>query len=287
MDKDIYKLAKDFPNLWSIMENIKPSSYQSITGNCKSFGEGKFQNFLPEVEKICEKVEDYTQIIESQHRHMITDSKSSCIYLYYWLYYYNSKKHLSDEVKSLYKELMNSIDSSHRYICSENIYTTITDDVMSKFKDLDDMYTKLEKEIDDKKCEYLQECANIYGNYVQTCKYNNKTYFCDELLNIKEQYDKQMMSNICNPEIPQTLPSFQSYNVTTLTLIPIFATLAIFFFIFILYKFTPYNSRFRCTVMKKRKKCNNIDKERNILELSEKPCCHFRNNGYQILYNSN
>ncbi|GAW84387.1 variable surface protein [Plasmodium gonderi] len=276
MDKDIYKLAKDFPDLKKIMENANSSSNDRMTANCNSFDEGKFPSFNSSVENICKKVEDYISTINVSYYYSFKESR--CIYLYYWLYYYNdNNKKPVNEVKNLYHKLISDLDLTNCYIDEKIDYSTIADDEMSKLKDLQKMYTNVKNTTETActNCKCLNECSQIYGTHLQTCNYNNNTYFCKELLNIKEIYDKQMINNECEAHIPKTLPSFQRYNITTLTLIPIFTTL-----------FTPYGLSFRCAALKKRKQYNNINNEKNILELSEASSCVLRNNRYNILYNS-
>ncbi|GAW84540.1 variable surface protein [Plasmodium gonderi] len=297
MINNIYMLAKDFPSLRSIMENAISSDYVSLTGNCSSFGKDIFPTSVSYVENICKQVEAYTGTIEQHHWNMLFNSKSSCIYLYYWLYYYNNKEFVS-HVENLYKKLIETLDSTYSAICSECVYTTITDDEMSNLRDLHDMYSLLnntngEKSTCGDNCGCAQVCSQIYKKHMETCIYNNDTYFCKELLNIKKKYDEKMKGEKCGTGIPKTLPSFQRYNITTITLIPIFVILAISSFLYILYKvniydicFMPYSSRFRCVPMKKRKKYNNIVKEKDMLELSETSSCYLTNNRYNILYNS-
>ncbi|GAW84171.1 variable surface protein [Plasmodium gonderi] len=283
MDNDIFKFAKDFPKLWSIMENPIHTREGVNTGNCDTIEIDKFPVFNSSVKEICEKVENYGETVKKK-RSEYNFTESHCIYLYYWLYYKNGKKYMS-EVKSLYQELITSVDLNY---CSGYIgrdYNTPTDNEMSKLNDLNDMYTKLNNSCNNN-CECLQKCSEIYGTHVQTCKYHRDAYFCKELLKIKKQYDDKMRSNVCGSETPKILPSFQNHNITTLTLIPIFVILAISSFLFICYKFTPYSPRFLCRAMKIRRQYNNIDEEMNIQELSLAPNSDFRNNKYHILYNS-
>ncbi|GAW83927.1 variable surface protein [Plasmodium gonderi] len=193
MDKDIYKLAKDFPTWGSIMENAKSSNSDGITGNCNSFEAAKFKNFDHSVQKICKQAENYTSTIESTYWERLNQSKFSCIYLYYWLYYYNNNKNMG-HIKSLFHEFLETIDTSHKNICSESAYTTITDDEMQKLKDLHDMYTKLNNiennttSFDDK-CSCANECAISYMKYKNPCESNSFSDFCNELKNVREKYN--------------------------------------------------------------------------------------------------
>ncbi|GAW84313.1 variable surface protein [Plasmodium gonderi] len=290
MEKDIYKLAKDFPTLGSIMKNTTLSSGNSITGNCISFRREKFQNFFPSVENICKKVEDYTEIIEKQHWDMLNKSKSSCIYLYYWLYYYNNNKNMG-HIKSLFHELLKAIDTSHNNICSEIAYTTITDDEMQKLKDLHDMYTKLNNiennttSFDDK-CSCANECAISYMKYKNPCESNSFSDFCNELKNVREKYNALSTIKSCNHLTYKILPLFQKNNITFPVVITIILILLISITLFILLKFTPYNSCFQGALSRKRNKWNNIDEDYVIFQSYKNESNASMNNRHHILYHT-
>ncbi|GAW84221.1 variable surface protein [Plasmodium gonderi] len=86
-------------------------------------------------------------------------------------------------------------------------------------KDIHDMYIFLinvsgKTETCNEICDCAKKSAQRYENNMESCKYNSYKYFCNELRNIKEQYDEKMISKICGPETPKTLPSLQSYNIT-------------------------------------------------------------------------
>ncbi|GAW83947.1 variable surface protein [Plasmodium gonderi] len=289
MAKNIYELAKDFPNLQSIMEKATSSVDEVKTGNCNGLNENYIAKLVTHIKAICEELQRYTSRIQSYYPTLLNDS--SCIYLYYWLYYYNNKKYVG-EVKSLYKELINADDTTHRDICEKYFNTIVTDDVMSNLKDLYDMFSMLNHtngiiNTCTQYCDCAKKCAKIYKKHMDTCKYDSNTYFCKELINIKEKYDSQNLNVHCGEDTTKTLPSFQTNNTTVFTLIPIVSTLAISFFLFILYKFTPYGRNLLCTNMDKTEIYNITDKECNILHLSEMSNSNLRNNEYQILYNAN
>ncbi|GAW84041.1 variable surface protein [Plasmodium gonderi] len=293
MNINIYEYASLFS---ACDKNIQQAKHNegAYKGNCEHEEQNIKENIKSKFKEKCTQTLSYLNEIQ-QFKHGYNNlEKALCLYLYYWLYDSKTEGMNGRDIKQLYHELIRVNKEEQDPQCTNFMDVSITDNEMLKLKDIHDMYTNIgkingERSKSGHNCACAEKCAQTYNKYVETCNYNNNTYFCKELLKIKEQYDKEMERKTCPDGIPQILPSFRSYSMTTLTLIPICITLAISSFLFFLYKvhnyvtrFTPYTSSFRCAAMKKRKQYNNIHKEMNILELSENRGCDFRNKN--ILY---
>ncbi|GAW84447.1 variable surface protein [Plasmodium gonderi] len=287
-----YKFVGDFPELQKIMNKEKGEGESVSTGNCRDIESNVPVSFNSTIVTICKKVLDYIETIQTDHRQNFIESR--CIYFYYWLYdMYGENKDIKD-IKFVYQFMVKQFNNDYGVQCMNYEHITITNNEMLNLKVLYDMYAKLnciskKTELSDNECECAQICADKYMEHKQTCKYNTLPYFCNTLEEFKNKYNKQMSSSKCNNGSPKTLPSLQSNNVITLTVIPVVVTLAISSFLFILYKvnyyFIPYGRSIGYEFMNKRKKYNNIDKELNISQQYEISSFNLRNKGYHILYN--
>ncbi|GAW84120.1 variable surface protein [Plasmodium gonderi] len=285
----------EYANLFSKCdESIKKAEIRksSYTNDCEGYEKKINQNIKAQFKEICPQTFSYLNDIQIYAVDNEKLKEAHCVYLYYWLYDSDGETKNSDDIKKLYDELINADNEHQDGRCMNYNDIIITYDEKTKLKDIYDMYTEIDKinsETDacEDNCGCAKNCSEIYKNHMETCKYNKISNFCNELRNIKKKYDKKMINVVCGSDIPKTLPSFQNYNITTLILIPVFVILAISSFLFIMYKFTPYGPSIRCATMMKRKHYNNIDKEKNILELYETNSCVLRNHRYHILYSSN
>ncbi|GAW83912.1 variable surface protein [Plasmodium gonderi] len=216
-----YKSVRDFPQCKNIMDRVIQKTDTVKTSNCdiEELKHFKTSNF--DVIKKCNDVQNFMSEIQNNTYNI--PKESSCIYLYYWLYQENNRVNNSNEIKKIYDAVIKVFHDDLIVQCTNYKDIIIVDDEMLKFNDLLDMYTKLNNSCT-QKCQCLKGCADLYIKHVQTCKKYNNTYFCKELLNLKGQYEKGMMNENCEPGVPKTLPSLQSYNIITLTLIPVFVT---------------------------------------------------------------
>ncbi|GAW83904.1 variable surface protein [Plasmodium gonderi] len=216
-------------------------------------------------------------------------NRAFCLFLYYWLYNEIKDKRINMTINDVYPKLFN--DGIYKNpICNFYIDNSITDNDVKKLKDIYDMNTKIHdiNNLNFKTCKNNNicncgdECSDIYERYNHRCNSDYENSFCKALDNIRILYNGLKLSDNCNPLKYSILPSFKfqypSFSSSKTNIrAPAIITISIF---------TPYGSSFRCAPMKKRKQYNNIDKEKNVLELSETPRCDFRINRYHILYNS-
>ncbi|GAW84536.1 variable surface protein [Plasmodium gonderi] len=276
MTKDIYKYLEEFPLWENIMNNGEITKEPIKNTECNDIREDIPIKFRSDIDNICKKVDSYTRYLSIYHTSSSWNSKSCCIYLYYWLYIYYDNEDYVDEVKELYNKLINVFYDSIGLGCKFHKENTFTYIEILNLKDIYDMNTKLNKisektEVSNKECECAKECANKYMGYKDTCKYNTFPFFCNALEVFREKYNKKLSSINCDNGTPKILPSLQTNNIVTFTLIPIF---------------TPYGPCIRHELMRKRKKYDSIDNESNITKLCETSTYDFKNNKYLILYNT-
>ncbi|GAW84065.1 variable surface protein [Plasmodium gonderi] len=297
------KNTYEYANLFSTCDkNIKDAKGKEtpFKRNCENQEAQIPGNIKDQFKDKCAQTLSYLNEIQ-QFKHGDNNlEKALCLYLYYWLYDSKTEGMNGRDIKELYHKLItvNNLEQDER--CKDFKDITIAEDELSKLKDIYEIYNKINKlNVQDacspKKCECAKECANIYKKYVESCRQDNATYFCNELINIKEKYEKVILNLGCNNDTPKTLPSFQTNNTTVLTLIPVSLTIVIFIFVCVLYKvskciiyinFTPYGSCFLCSRVRKKNNCNNIDHYINTLQLYEISNGNFHNKECHILYNS-
>ncbi|GAW84121.1 variable surface protein [Plasmodium gonderi] len=283
-----------YANLFSTCdENIRKAeeSKSSYTTSCNKYENGIQGDIKGQFKEICAQTFSYLNDIELYNHGKNKLKEAHCVYLYYWLYDKYKGKKDSNEIKNLYNKLINVNNTEQDRRCENHNNISISDDEISKLKDIYKIYKNIDKLNGQDTCsqensKYAQECANIYKQNVESCRQHNKTYFCKELIKIKEQYEKVILNLNCNNDTPKTLPSFQRNNTTVLTLVPVALTILISFFLYVLYKFTPYGSCFRCSRIRKKNKCNNIDHYINTLQLYEISNDNFHNKECNILYSS-
>ncbi|GAW84110.1 variable surface protein [Plasmodium gonderi] len=272
MTNDIYKIAKEFLKYENIMNNSDKTGSILNDANFKEIKGKTFPGFS-NIETICKKFDNYTNAIQTNIDTNVSYN-SSCIYLYYWLYYYNNNNERNIvEVKKLYDELISADSTAHQELCKTYIGTTITDDVMSKLKDLHVMYTNLDNIEENNssqcadKCSCANECSALYVKYKDSCELNSYSNFCNELKNVREKYN-ELSTTKCSVQLSyKKLPLFQKYNIT----IPIFI---------------PYNSCFQGTIRRKRNKWNNIDEDYIIFQSYHNVSSAAMNSKHNILYHN-
>ncbi|GAW83929.1 variable surface protein [Plasmodium gonderi] len=269
MIKDIYKIAKEFLQYEKIMGVAKISDSYHNKVNFNDITMDKFPYFGDNVQNICKYFDNYTSAVVQDTANSI---KFSCMYLYYWLYYYNNEKRNTEKVNELYKALISADSTSHNTLCPQSDYTTITEDVMLKLKDLHNMYTKINyiqnnsSPQSENKCNDANECAKLYMKYKVSCESNSYPDFCYELINVRETYNALSTTNCFDQLTHKMLPLFQKNNIRVPIVITIVVILLISITLFILHKLTPYNPCFQGILKRKQNKWNNVDEDYNMFQ---------------------
>ncbi|GAW84539.1 variable surface protein [Plasmodium gonderi] len=290
MTNEIYKIAKEFLKYENIMNNSDSTGSSLNEDNFIGITNENFPGFSNNVKTICNKFDKYTTTIQTSHYTTMLNN-SSCLYLYYWIYYYNNNNQRNiEEVKKLYGELINADSTSHKEICKNYVVTTITEDIMLKLKHLHDMYTKLNSIQNNSsfqcrdKCKCANECAQLYMEYKNPCESNSYSDFCNELINVRETYNTLNKTQCFDQLTYKMLPLFQKSNMAVSIVITIIVIFLITLTLFIMHKFTPYNSCFQGTLRRKRNKWNNIDKDYNIFQSYKNVSSPAMKSRHHILY---
>ncbi|GAW84532.1 variable surface protein [Plasmodium gonderi] len=204
-----------------------------------------------------------------------------CISLFYWTYdkYYKDKKEY-DNIKKHYHGFLQAYNNYTVSIC-HYFKENLTEDVLKKLRDIYDMNTELNKiktnnvsNISDK-CVCAKKFAEVHKKYENMCKSNDDKHFCTELNKLTTEYNLQIKNITCENNTPSYLSLFQRYNKKAHIYVPIVVAL-----------FTIWGSFLRNIIIRKRNISNNLYKESNMLQPSQKFSSNSRNKNYNILYNS-
>ncbi|GAW82016.1 variable surface protein [Plasmodium gonderi] len=213
-----------------------------------------------------------------------------CLYLYFWIFYVLYKGiNEYDKIKKLFEGFLEAYAKYDKSIC-EYYKTNITSDLLEKLKDIHDMNSKIKSISEDSesckvdKCKCAKECYDIYRKYEDICNSNSDNNFCDALNNIKEQYGQLMKTQNCNNGAPKMLRSFQKNNITVPIVSTILVILVILISLFILYKFTPYNSCFRRVLRREKNRWNNRGEYYNMLQSYKSVSTTPKKSGHNIIY---
>ncbi|GAW83899.1 variable surface protein [Plasmodium gonderi] len=216
----------------------------------------------------------------------------ACIYLYYWLYVeLNNKNKAYSDIKKCYDGFLQAYKNLAVSTC-EYYENNITELILKKIKDIYDMNKGIQnmeqkgESYCNDKCTCAKKCFDIYKTYMNECKSNNDNDFCNALENVRVKYNEKMSGQNCENDTPQAIHSLQPYSIRIPILFSIGIILSMCLFLFILYKYTPYDSFFRCARVRKKIKWNNVDNNGNILQLYEISNGNFNNNKCHILYNT-
>ncbi|GAW84229.1 variable surface protein [Plasmodium gonderi] len=239
-----------------------------------------------------------SKIIGNPYNH---DTRARCLYLYYWLYKQLKANNTRDHTKSVYLEFFNNIGGNSKYVCKDYWYISILDEELNLLDDLHEMNSKLydikkNKYLsEENKCHRFNECSDMYKHYSKECTPYNYSSFCDALENIKNLYNDLQNSNGCVHAKCKKLPCYNTENIESpspktnkskFSIILTILILIIPLLLFVIYKFTPYNSSLHCGIKKIVNKCRDLNEVWNKSQNSEISDSAYWNNSYDVLYSS-
>ncbi|KNA01584.1 hypothetical protein PVNG_06046 [Plasmodium vivax North Korean] len=220
------------------MEKFDTENAGFLPSFCSSVKKEITQHENTEYDKFCPKIMGYLTDVKANYEDHLIDK--GCIYLYYWLYYvYFKNQQTSDEAFNLYIFLLDKYSQLNEEICKK-YQKKIKEDILKKLKDLDDMNENLNSIINnnapnDNFCKCAKECAETYMKHKITCTDYKEINFCNELENIRKQYNS-LANKIANCDAEKWLPSFNGNNPIVTVIYPLAAILLMSFTLFILYK---------------------------------------------------
>ncbi|SBS89702.1 PIR Superfamily Protein [Plasmodium ovale curtisi] len=213
-------------------------------------------------------------------------------YLCYWIYSDVLKDNKSIEnVLNIYKEFHKKYEEFESYKF-EGYLKEFSTDILKNLINLTDLYKIFNsfKDIIDNSCtnhDQVRQCAEKYNIYVDECYAGDDDDFCDELENFKEAYDSAMKNVNCPENIPKILPPIKRHNIGATVSIPFAIILVISFFLFIMYKFTPFGLRVSSLLKRKKTMHNDLEQDKNeFVFTSKKPDVNSENKKYSLSYHS-
>ncbi|SBT52328.1 PIR Superfamily Protein [Plasmodium ovale wallikeri] len=186
------------------------------------FGESKCINFgkeyFKDVDKTCEQIFKYLNNLKARtHKSYRIEG---CKYLNYRIYKEDIlKENVFFNALSFYKYLIvEDEDYIEEDVCDGYI-ESISKDVVEKADKLIDLHNEIKQFVQSKlsvindRCNYAKKCFELYVNLKDTFCITGLNTFCNELVKLKEKYDKEMQLLTCS-DAPKTLPSIQNYDLT-------------------------------------------------------------------------
>ncbi|SBT57108.1 PIR Superfamily Protein [Plasmodium ovale wallikeri] len=263
------------------------TSYET---RCSQIGNDRFQG-SENFRKRCYEVAKYLNYIKSKESD--GDTHERCAHLNYIL---NSNKDYYDIPNYGKKDLIKAyadVSPNLTYMCHSKI-DLIDHNVLEKLTEIYNMHDLFNKVKSNKascsgtSCSNITRCVSIYEKYIENCYVDSMDYICQELSKLKHAYDEHMETVTTCPEAVKILIPPKENNTGVTILIPCIIILIIPFFLFILYKFTPFGPLVRPRIQQIKRLLNNIYEEgqyktvdkSEFIEQTEK------SGSYQISYNS-
>ncbi|GAW82023.1 variable surface protein [Plasmodium gonderi] len=227
-------------------------------------------------------------------------------YMYYWIYTDSSTHGISKEqLKELYRKLIKKYHgTSFGKAAKRPLFPEDNEgeewEKLIDICDLHNKYNQLKKSLSEpskgkEKCNYANDCSHIYMKYINKCESNRDSYFCSAFKNIRTEFKELMLIHGCDNIKPQNVPLLNlqkeviissRINRSATIIITILVMFLIPFFLFVIYRFTPYNSYINCRMRELINKWNNMNKKWNILKPSEMYNDASRSNRYNLLHHS-
>ncbi|SBS95084.1 PIR Superfamily Protein [Plasmodium ovale curtisi] len=239
----------------------------------------------------CYEIGKYLNNIRSEQND--GDTYKRCAHLNYILNSNTNYHNMTNYSKSDLIKAYSGISQKLNDICYGKI-ELIDDNVLEKLKEIYNMHDLFNKVKLNKSscsatcCSNIIQCVSIYDKYIENCYVDSMDYICQELSKLKHVYDEHMETVTTCPEAVKKLIPPKENNTGVTILIPYIIILIIPFFLFILYKFTPFSSLVRPRIHQIKRLLNNIYEEdqyktvdnSEFIEKTEKK------GSYQIAYNS-
>ncbi|CAI7721653.1 hypothetical protein, conserved [Plasmodium vivax] len=240
----------------------------------------------------CIKCMKYLQYLDDKLS--IDDQKQGIIYLYLWLYNYEVKNRIfNGKTISNFKKLMESFGE----VCStmvniHNIYSYYVEKVLNyELNDLFCLYKKFDKfqnnqECESNRCDCAKECVDTYKNSLEKCYTNRNIFLCNELEHFRSKFDEVKPSASDCPGVDLYLSSYKKFSTPVIILISFITISVLSSLLFILYKFTPFGSRFRFRNKRPQRIYSNFTNEEANLLYTKGKSKTPEAKPYNIAYNS-
>ncbi|SBT85036.1 PIR protein [Plasmodium ovale] len=235
----------------------------------------------------CYKVAKYLDHVKQKG---IEDKYVPCKYLNYLLntdeQFSKFSKYYKTKLIEAYKYLSTELNT-----CVSNIEHIKSDEILGKLiilYNLNELLNSVEqsmKSSDINTCTRAMEFATLYEGNKNNCLDSTNHVFCDELDKI-EQSCYQRIKDINCPEVVKKLEFLIQHNRTVAILVPCMMTIGIFFFSFILYKFTPFGYYVNKHIMIKKSIHENKVQEETNLQNFKHETLDLQNRQFNVKYNT-
>ncbi|SBS93131.1 PIR Superfamily Protein [Plasmodium ovale curtisi] len=285
--KTIYNVANEVDTYRNQLNNDPEEIFMNME-MCRNF-------VNPYINKVnadlnCERAIKYLSYLKSFESLDFRDQGFR--YMCYWIYYdvLNDKKSFENTL-NLYKEFHRKYEEfdDHKFDEYLKQFSTYMLENLIKLTDLYKMFNAF-KGNGGNSCtnhDQVQQCAQKYNTYVDECYSGDDDDFCDELENFKQTYENYMKTSTCPETIPKILPPIKRHNIGATVSIPFAIILVVSFFLFILYKFTPFGLRVSSLLKRKKTMYNDLEKDKNeFVFTSKKADVNSENKKYSLSYHS-
>ncbi|SBT73820.1 PIR protein [Plasmodium ovale] len=238
----------------------------------------------------CYEIAKYLNYISKQND---GDTYKRCAHLNYTLNSNSGYYTMADYSKSDLIKAYSGISSKWNDTCYGKI-ELIDDAELEKLKEIYNMHELFYKvklnatPCSGDCCSNITQCVSIYNKYIDNCYADSMDYICQEISKLKHEYDDHMKTVTTCPDAVKILIPPKENNTGVTILIPCIIILIIPFFLFILYKFTPFGTLVRPRIHQIKTFLNNIYEEDQYktIDNSEFVEQTEEKGSYQIAYNS-
>ncbi|CAG9484547.1 unnamed protein product [Plasmodium vivax] len=288
MEKTTYNFVSLFPEYKLKMDahiEKPPNEYES---SCQGITKNHLSNKDINVKNSCLIVMAYLNDIRTTYYNK--DIVSHCKYVYYWLYEFLLINLGNDKiVLQYYNDILNKYNEKQDSSICVGTVEEFDEEKYGKISVLYNVYekyyrfTKNIQACSNDFCTCGDECIKDYKAHIQKCTDPSNYEFCNELENFRTIYNTHIASDNSCDNMPKYLPPFLIIHISYIILIPITILLVISFFIFFLYKYTPFGSRL-CPLKKKRRQIrSNINEEIHQLNSTQEGSQkNMKNRSYHI-----
>ncbi|SBT56227.1 PIR Superfamily Protein [Plasmodium ovale wallikeri] len=286
--KTIYNVANSFEIYKREIDNNHSEDGSRIIEDCDKF----ISPYLHENESanICERAVLYLNSLKANAVSDYIDQ--GCRYLCIWInnnVIENKKSPIN--VINLFNEFLRKFEEYDGDYKFKDYLKQFSTDMLENLMKLFELYSKFNinnKEISScNNCDCVKASADLYNKFADECYAGDDNDFCDELENFKQTYENYMKTSSCPETIPQILPPIKRHNIGATVSIPFAIILVISFFLFILYKFTPFGLHVSSLLNRKKTIYNDLEQDTNeFIFNSKKLDINSENKKYSLSYHS-
>ncbi|SBT73377.1 Plasmodium vivax Vir protein/Plasmodium variant antigen protein Cir/Yir/Bir, putative [Plasmodium ovale] len=265
----IYNVVGSFSVYKNILDILETDDSLAIIDECTEFNSNQY--LKPDSDNIntCQIAVKYLTKLKENGQHSYKDK--GCKYFYKWIYgKVKDSDNAIEHTLKICNELFIKYNENEDFDIFQEYRNNMSKEFLEKLVKLFNLHDDFDKfknnsTPQDDNCNYAKKFVRLYEKNVKECHVYSDSDFCNELENIKEDYENIIKTKTCPHDIPKILPSTRGIDHAILILIPFFIILITSFILFISYKFTPFGLRFHRNLIWKKEICSNIYQETDNL----------------------